>query len=554
MKKTISITINGMVFNIEEDAFARLNAYLEALKLHFGSASYGKEVVDDIESRIAEQFSGKVHDRRKEAVNLAEVEEVIKTMGTVQDLAGNETGKQTPPDAPSPRKKLFRNPDDQIIAGVAGGIATYFNIDPLIPRLLLVVSALAGGYGLLLYIILWIIVPEAQTGSEKLEMKGNPVTIANLEEHRKESQANPQKFSVIRFFFRELFYLIGRFFRTLGPIISTLIGLFLTAAAFVAIFATTLFTIILLINPHTSYIDPTISQVFSGNQYAMLVISGFVAVIIPALTGLLLGIGLVRRKNTITKTVALSFVVLWMTGALTFGSMAASAAPQIQAAVKSSEQQPTVSQEFSVPAFFTVKAQYNQQVKIVHGPVHKVIIYGREKELKKVQVHVSNNTLFIDQRSDGDDFQFCLFCIRKPVAIEITMPEINSVNADEVSKIDVLGFEALKDFNIEATDASTVNFTGRAEKITLIIDNVANVNLQGGGQSMIADLSNASKLLAKDYIVAICDIDVTNASQAEINVTQKLTAEASNAGHIIYSGNPVEKAIEESNAGKIIAR
>jgi phage shock protein PspC (stress-responsive transcriptional regulator) len=205
MKKTISITLNGIVFNIEEDAYERLNSYLEGLKRHFGSAEYGKEVVYDIESRIAEQLSVKIQDRKKEAVNLAEIDEVIKTMGTVEDLAGESKKSDSKSESEkSGSKRLYRNPDDKIIAGVASGIASYFGIDPVIPRLIFALVVLAGGSGILIYIIMWIVIPEAQTSAEKLEMKGDPVNLANLEESHKENQDRKKKFNAFTYFIREL--------------------------------------------------------------------------------------------------------------------------------------------------------------------------------------------------------------------------------------------------------------------------------------------------------------------------------------------------------------
>jgi phage shock protein PspC (stress-responsive transcriptional regulator) len=549
MKKTISITLNGMVFNIEEDAYNRLFSYLESLKNHFGTQAYGKEVVEDIESRIAEQFNGKLKDRKSEAVTLSEIEEVIKKMGSLEDLTG-EQKKQTSEEPGFSSRKLYRNPDDQIIAGVASGLASYFNIDPLIPRILLAASALAGGYGILLYIILWIIVPEAQTSSQKLEMKGNAVTIANLEENRKEKTVGKEKFNFIRYFLREILYLIGRFFRVLGPLIRTIIGLFLTAISFVAAFGLIFLTTILIFNPNSPYIDPTISQIFSGGLYSLVISSAFVAVIIPILTLLMVGISFVRRKNIFTTAISVVFVVLWLAGGLTFTVLASRAAPQIQAAVRSAENQPSQSKVFEVTNFTAIQAENNQKIKISYGPEFKTIAYGREEELKNLDLLVRNKTLIINQ-DQRQDFQICLVCISRPIVLEIIMPELSSVEAEHASQVEISGFKNLKTLTLDAEGAAEINFDGSVVELKIDLEHASKLILTGSGSVMKIDLSNASNLEANNYIAENVTIDAEHSAHADIHVTKKLDAEASGASRINYSGNPPEKLIDETNVGKI---
>ncbi len=584
MKKTISITLSGMVFNIEEDAYGRLDSYLSGLKNHFGTAEYGKEVVNDIESRIAEQFSTKLKDRKMEAVGTLEVDEVIKAMGSLEDLTGES--KASSDDATHGRKKLYRNPNEQVVAGVAAGLASYFNIDPIIPRIVFVLITLAGGWGILVYIILWVITPEAKTGAEKLEMKGSKVNISTLEESHKEAGA-PKNPSVFRYFFREVFYLIGRFFRIFGKVILTIIGLVLTGATFVALFASSLLAIVLLFNPNSPYIDPTISQVINGSQYVMLISSAYVAAVIPILTLLLVGVSFVRRRNTFTTSTVIAFAILWLSGALTFGFIASSAAPQIQAAVKSIEQQPTMSKEFSVAAFDTVETNYDQKVKIIHGTQPKLIAYGQEKQLQNLQMQVEGRRLVISQKED--DFKFCIICVNRPLTIEMTILDLKAIQAEDSSDVTVSGFKNIADLRLQSEGAAKIIFDGTADKVTLEVEHASQINLTGSAKTMQANLSGASRLEAKgfpvetatikaehssrinlnstktlrvdisgasrldssDFPVMEAYIDVEHSARVEINVTQILEAHASGASHITYIGNPTQKTIDESDAGQI---
>jgi phage shock protein PspC (stress-responsive transcriptional regulator) len=550
MKKTISITLNGIVFNIEEDAYERLNGYLEGLKRHFGQAEYGKEVVNDIESRIGEQLAAKVQDRKKEAVNLAEVDDVIKTMGTIEDLSGE--GKKPGADSEPAKKRLYRNPDDKVVAGVAGGIASYFNIDPVIPRLVFALSVLAGGTGAVIYVIMWIAIPEAQTSAEKLEMKGNPVNVANLEENAKENMDRKKKFNAARYFFRELFYLIGRFFGTVIPAIGTIIGLIVTAVAFVSTFAVTLLAAVLLFNPDSPYIDPAIAEVFNGSRYALLIIAGYATVIIPVLVLLLLGIRLVRRRKVFSAAGATVLTILWFASASTFGAMAAKSAPQIEAAVKSIEERPTLSKEFTVPAFDSVETERDHRVKIVHGPTARVIAYGDEGQLEHVRMEVVDNALVISQANE--DFRVCLFCIRRAVTVEITTPSLVGVDANSASRIEINGFTRVPRLNMEAHGASRILFDGSAQNIGLDLGSAARVELHGTADKMVAELTNASRLEAENFSVKSLEIDAMNSSRADVHATDSIKARASGASRINYGGDPEVKDVVEDNAARITPR
>jgi phage shock protein PspC (stress-responsive transcriptional regulator) len=548
MKKTISINLSGMVFNIEEDAYGKLHGYFEQLKAHFGTTDYGKEVVNDIENRMAEQFAGKMSDRKSEVITLSEVDDVIRSMGTVEDLSAGETkGERTEAEQHRGQRRLYRNPDDEIIAGVASGIASYFNIDPLIPRLAFVVAVLMGGWGLLLYLILWIITPQAHSSAQKLEMRGDAVNIATLEETRKNA-GNRANFSVVRYFFREVFYLFGRLLRVLGPLILTLVGLFLTAVAFAATFAITLVTLVLLFNPDSTYIDPAIRAVFNGSQYVMMISSAFVVLIVPALMGLVVGISFVRRRNLVSVATGVTMVILWLAAGLTLGVMSSSAAPQIEAAVRSIEERPQTSQEYQLSGFDSVRSQRDQHVKITYGPEPKVIAYGRETELKDANIYVQSGTLIIDYQ---DGFNLCLICIKRPVTVEIITPNLASVDANNLSNIEIRGFNNMKTFRTIANNSSRVLLEGKVEQLDLDVRNVARVTLNGTANRLVANVTNAGQLDAKGMTVNDAEVEASNSSRVEITATKRITATATGASRIDYWGHPAEEIIDESNAGRV---
>jgi phage shock protein PspC (stress-responsive transcriptional regulator) len=187
MKKTINISLAGISFIAEDDAYHRLDEYLNSLRKHFATFPDAEEIVRDIEARFAEQFSGKAGG--VQAITLAEVENLIASMGSPEQFGDEQQEKKeesSGKDAFILGKKLYRNPDDAIIAGVASGIAAYFGVDAIWIRLLFVLVTFATGFGILIYIVMWVLMPEAKTETEKMQMRGEPVNLKNLEQTIKE--------------------------------------------------------------------------------------------------------------------------------------------------------------------------------------------------------------------------------------------------------------------------------------------------------------------------------------------------------------------------------
>lgn len=187
MNKTITMNLSGIIFHIEEDAYEMLNKYLSTIKGYFHDSEGRDEIMNDIESRIAEMLQEKVS-TTKQAVLKMDVESVIAVMGKPEDFAGEsaENAKnesKTEANAPfegNKRRRVFRDPDDAVVSGVCSGISNYFDLDPIWLRGAFAISFFVFGSGLILYIILWMIIPKAKTTAEKLEMRGEKVDINNI--------------------------------------------------------------------------------------------------------------------------------------------------------------------------------------------------------------------------------------------------------------------------------------------------------------------------------------------------------------------------------------
>ncbi len=189
MKKTLTINISGIVFHIEEDAFEKLQNYLQLLNNFFECQTGGKEILQDIESRIAELLQEKITEG-KEAVTGMLVEEVINRMGNPEDFmdqeemeaAGNICSTEKTEKTEKTKKRMYRDGENRVLGGVCSGMGAYFNFDPVFIRILFVLLALIGvGISAIIYLVLWIVVPEARTTTQRLEMKGEEPTISNIQ-------------------------------------------------------------------------------------------------------------------------------------------------------------------------------------------------------------------------------------------------------------------------------------------------------------------------------------------------------------------------------------
>lgn len=193
MNKTVNINLAGTFFHIDENAFERLNRYLDSVRKSLSNDAGADEIMKDIEARIAELFSEKINNSNQ-VVTLREVEEVIAVMGQPEDYSVDEEIFDDQPKQEKQQKspkQLFRDPDDKYISGVSSGLGHYLGIDAVWVRLLwILLSVFSSGTFILIYIVLWIIVPEASSVADKLKMKGQPVNVSNIEKKVKEEFNN----------------------------------------------------------------------------------------------------------------------------------------------------------------------------------------------------------------------------------------------------------------------------------------------------------------------------------------------------------------------------
>lgn len=190
MKRNITVNIFGSLYRMDEDAYAVLNAYIANMREYFSHQPDGKEIADDIEGRAAELMS-ELTSSGVEAISIEHVNDIIRRIGNPEEMTSDyeDTSCGMPEDAASeedggaghPKRRLYRNPEHSVIAGVCSGLGCYSDINPLWIRLFFIILLIPSwGIAAAVYLLLWICLPLASTPAERLRMKGKSVNITNL--------------------------------------------------------------------------------------------------------------------------------------------------------------------------------------------------------------------------------------------------------------------------------------------------------------------------------------------------------------------------------------
>lgn len=250
MKKVIKVSIGNIAFTLEEDAHKVLNDYLSSLSSHYSGNPNGQEIIDGIEERIAELLTER--GGKDGVIARQTAEEVIFILGRPEDIdnesgeGGSSSSSSNMGSSQKVRKKFYRDPDNRVIGGVCSGLANYCEQDALLFRVLFVIFALGftifgwhfGGFGFvfLLYIVLWIVVPEAKTTEQRCAMRGESTSYQdiqkNIEKGAKVVADRAREVSSDKDFWHS----VGRVFAIFFGFIFTIVGLSGVVSCIVAFF------------------------------------------------------------------------------------------------------------------------------------------------------------------------------------------------------------------------------------------------------------------------------------------------------------------------------
>lgn len=557
MKKTLNINLSRLVFNIDEDAYALLKEYLDGIAHHFEKEAGKEDIMNDIENRIAEEFTQK-KTQSKEAISKEDVENIIKTMGRVEDFSDEKSSEKEVPSSSIP-KRLYRDKDHAVLGGVASGIAKYFGVDPVFIRGLFVLFTFAGGFAIPLYIILWIITPEAETPLQKAEMTGEPITIKTIEEQVKKvveegkekiHDLNRRGFGQrLADFIQEVVSRIWMVFGKFFLFLSALIGFALTAGAFVGIIGLGVAAGTTLLYRNSPELGIQIHNYLSVPEFFLSVFFIAGAIFFPLLGLLFLGLRLLKRRSTFNTATTTSLTILWAICLIGSGVMFSRIIPSVEKMNTDFEQQnaDTKTLTYDIKDFDSLDISGYHSLQLKQGPVFSIEASGREWELNNLHVEKITNTLHIDQR---ERFNLCIFCSRKRVDVVITAPTYKSLDIHGANSVttDGISGDAL---DIRLSGASTITGTLDIKSLTVDQSGATEVKVQGKANKINLEVSGASHFEGLNFTLEEAQIDVNGASSVELLVKKSLIGEVSGASHLKYSGNPPLNRIEVTGASSV---
>ena len=428
MNKTVNINLGGMFFHIDEDAYQKLTRYFDAIKRSLSNSSGHDEIIKDIEMRVSELLTDK-QKSDKHVIGLKDVDEVIAVMGQPEDYIIEDDLKeaQTNNNASNRRsKKLYRDKEKGMIGGVASGLGHYFGIDAVWIRIVLILLVFAGfGTGILAYIILWVVTPEAITTSEKLEMTGEPVNISNIEKKvREEFESVSGKLknvdydkygNQIKTGASKLGNSFGDFIMSVFKVFAKFLGIILIISGFAVLIS--LFIAVFTLGS-SSFIDvPWQGFIEAGNftdypiwSFGLLM---FFAVGIPFFFLILLGFKLLTPNlKSIGNIAKYTLLAIWLIAIAILISIGVKQASEIAYDGKTVQKQTinlmpndTLYVKFKYNEYYTDDINDRDEFKFVQDSANHDLIYSNNVSLRILHTDEKLPYIQIEKTAKGKSFQ-----------------------------------------------------------------------------------------------------------------------------------------------------
>ena len=472
-------------------------------------------------------------DKKRTIVEIADVEYVISVLGKVSDFS--EEREEKVQEGKKQSKRFYRDPENKIIAGVAGGLAAYLGWDPTIVRILFVLLVIFGfSYFLPIYLLIWLIAPEAISSSQKLEMKGIDVTIDNIKNIKsKISESMPAGESVKTFGQRIGEIIVGIFkwgFIIFGGIIGVIIAI--TCASI--ILGLLIFGIIALA-------DPTLVTDFMNINFLILFISIFILCLFPLIGAICLVIRLLSRKPRKKNRLWVFFLmfVIWVIAFFTMifsgirlGTSDISKYENFYMTWNGSkfalEKNPEtiISEPRQVSDFNSICVEKAVKVELIQKDSCSVRVFADASYITNVTTEVRDSILFITNNT------------KNSATVEISMPTIKSIIADKASNIDGENIKS-KNLEIQLNGASKADLNLNAKNLTLHIGQASNIEMEGNTEKLLLVVNGASKADLEELKVKNADVSVRAASNVKIWVVDSLKTNLSGASKLKYKGFPI---------------
>lgn len=516
MKKTLTINLNGIVFNIDEDAYQMLNQYLSDLGRHF-AADERVEILKDIEARVAELFTEKLINRN--VVEIKDVQEVMDTLGQpsqFEDEGEHTTESQTaqPQEDSQQRKrvrKLYRDTANKRIGGVAAGVAAYFDWDPTLVRILFVlILLLSFGWTLFIYILMWIFIPEANSVAQRLEMQGVEPNVDNISSHAADTPSTPSSTPSA----------FAKILKIIAIVILSCMGIGLFASVLGVFIATVMLAFHLL---------PVAVTV---NEIILLTCIGLF-LICPAIAIVMFCIYLVNGRKPHRKWVAWTLLALWIASIVGISITGVNAhyhrdqwGNNLWNSLRSldaDDDDDDTSLNFldevrDSQSFHAIDVCEAVIVKFTQGDSTSVKVNAPDNKIANVRTDIRNGVLYI--RNDNEN-------LKGRVVVYVTAPNIDKINVSEACDFECQTALDLSKLDVEVDEASTMKLYGKVDTLTVKAEEAANVDLRG-------------------ITAQVADIRAEEASEVNMGTAKELRIVSNEASSVSYKGHP-ERLMKSSS-------
>ncbi|MCA9349084.1 PspC domain-containing protein [Candidatus Saccharibacteria bacterium] len=531
MKKAQIIELAKQSFYINESAYKKLDTYLASLSKHYQD----KEVIKDIELSLADKFKARLKDANS-VLDETDVSAVITELGTVEDITGEVETEAKPTGS---KKQFYRSKQNAIVGGVASGLAGYFGIDPLYVRIGLVISVLVSfGTTLVLYLVLWMVLPEAETGADERLMLGKTATLKDIEQTLK-TKVKEVKQSGANGFLRTTFETTFKVFGIIYKLVLKLVGAGVFLASLAAIAGLTAGMASLVAGDVNVYYAGALVDFPSRFvDYGLLVSVWLLAAVVICLMAYM-GMSLLRSKQVLRGGMAAILVGLFVIGlsaAIAFGS---NTYDRYQRAVDTS---PTM-REVALDEFEHVSIANQVDATFIESDEYKVVLTANNFVLDNLDLNIRNGYLYLHNNSNN---YLCLLDCNDQLQATVYVPKLETLTLSDQSSALFKSYLTVK--NLVISDQSRVDAAlADIDQIVIQDQSVLNATVKASGVSLtLTDQSKAILKCADLQWLKLVERDQANVNAGEC-LAEEIHLDLDNQSHAVLS--PTDK-LEVINTDK----
>ncbi len=570
MKKTLTINLNGRVFTIDEDAYELLDKYIRNLRVYFSKEDGYSEIMADFEARISELFGEHIQ-RGYEVISIEQVENVIRQIGKPEDFgeeedrkkdAGKKSASSQTTETNKTKKKFYRNPDDKIFGGVCSGISAYFDWDPVLVRLAAVLLTFAAvGWLIIVYLIVWIITPEAKTAEQKLQMSGQEVNLENIGKIVSEEKKNDIQQKEKRGCLGTLLDFIVAILKVCIIGIGLIIGLPLVFVLFIVI-AVLIALIFKLGGGLAGLPFGLIDLGFITVEHPTLtVIASFLIIIIPVVSLIYIIIARLGKLKPIDKSIKWTCLVVWVLSLITlissihfngensdwsFNSWFSD--EERNQTIRNTER--LITQNEALPFFneLEMKNGLNADVRIhlITGDSVYMVLQGDSNIVKKTQWQINNKQLEIysgNKHKNRPD---------RRIYIDIYTPVIHGVKIKSLGQVSIPDKLISENFFVELKGAG--NFTADSlytNNFHAELDGIGALTAKGIARYVQLNLKGCGEIETSDLMAEDVDAKLNGIGEINCNPSRKIEARLQGIGSINYVNEPETTINHTKGIGEI---